>query len=151
MGTKPCLSGEHRYSETPPESSCSTDYFGARVFRVFQKTGLFHQAEAKPNKQNLTQHYYEAVAKADVETCKLIQETLVAEFERLCNKVAEEKGPEGEIQFVDGLIGCHNFYRRIILDLCERVGPEKAQFVKECAVVVLIKGLKLESRFKLKD
>lgn len=58
------------------------------------------------------------VSKADFEVVKALCDHLVDAFEKFANNM-HDKDPEG-LRYVDALMGIHNFYKAIILDLEER-------------------------------
>ncbi len=57
---------------------------------------------------------------ADPEVTWELMDRLIATFEAFANEMAE-KSPEG-LRYVDGLMGFHNAYKRVLLDLEHRTG-----------------------------
>lgn len=85
------------------------------------------------------------VAAANTPIVKALMEHLVKAFEDFADQQAE-KDPEG-LQFIDGLMGCHNFYKAVILDLEGRTNAPK-RFIRRVAVDTLISGLKLGGHYQ---
>lgn len=88
-----------------------------------------------------------SVQLADPEVVKRLMEHLTDAFERFASGEAE-KTEEG-LRYVDGLMGCHNFYKRIILDLEHRVrenrgcDPPAGLRMRDIAVATLRESLKV--------
>jgi len=59
---------------------------------------------------------------ADAKTVEALFKRLIATFEQFTDEQAEAGK---ELPFVDGLMGCHNFYKAIILDLEGRCQDEQ--------------------------
>jgi hypothetical protein len=83
----------------------------------------------------------EEVAVADVEVVRMLMERLVKTFEQFATEqVALDPSGVG-LTYIDALMGCHNFYKRIILDLESRMPGEGKSIVRRIAVDTLTKAM----------
>lgn len=71
--------------------------------------------------------------RADREVVEALCDKLVASFEEFAAALAA-KDPEG-LRFVDALMGCHNFYKTVILDLGRRTGEHDKMWVVAIATL----------------
>ena len=62
----------------------------------------------------------EKANQADIAVVEALCNRLVAAFERFADEELENH-PDG-LRYLDALMGCHNFYKAIILDLERRTG-----------------------------
>jgi len=83
-------------------------------------------------------------ASADVEVVRKLHDCLIEAFEKFAQQQAKEK--EEGLAYIDALMGCHNFYKRIILDL-EARSDDKNNMFKATAISTLIEGLRMGGHF----
>lgn len=74
---------------------------------------------------------------ANRQVVKALFERLVAAFEEFAAEMGEDS--EKGLIYLDALMGCHNFYKRVILDMEERTG---SRMVREVALRTLERALK---------
>jgi hypothetical protein len=80
------------------------------------------------------------IATADYLVVKALCDRLVKAFEQFASETFE-KDPDGRgIDYIDAFMGCHNFYKTVILDLERRVG--KKYHLREVALATLAEALK---------
>jgi len=77
------------------------------------------------------------LGKANKQTVTELYEALTATFEKFVS--------EREISYVDGLMGCHNFYKRIIFDLEDRCN-DKNNVVRRTAIDTLALALGIPTK-----
>jgi hypothetical protein len=75
---------------------------------------------------------------ADRDVVAALHERLTKTFQDFANEMSDRK--QGGLRYVDALMGCHNFYKRIIFDLEERTG-DNVNFYRHMAVETLALGL----------
>jgi hypothetical protein len=77
------------------------------------------------------------VGMADRATVEALAKHLVKAFEEFVNERANENN---DVQYVDAFMGCHNFYKTIILDLEERAS-DKTNMLRRTAIDTLALAL----------
>ncbi len=81
------------------------------------------------------------VGEADPALIRRIMDRLVKEFEKIASEeVALDPSGEG-LRYIDALMGCHNFYKRIILDIEARADDGKTRLWRNIALATFNKAM----------
>lgn len=75
---------------------------------------------------------------ANLEVVRRLHDRLIEAFEAFATEMVQDDPTGGGLYYVDALMGCHNFYKRVILDL-ERRCPESP--IRDIAVATLAAAL----------